>query len=54
MRPLPDEHSGTKACNHAHSRAYGRAGQPEAGLLVLAEALPLMATTEARWWDAEV
>src|SRR5262249_55776785 len=32
----------------------GQAGQPEAGLQVLAEARTLMATTEERWWEAEV
>jgi predicted ATPase len=36
------------------AEAYGQAGQPEAGLLVLAEALTLVATTEARWWEAEL
>ena len=36
------------------AEAYGQAGQPEAGLLVLAEAGTLLATTEARWWAAEV
>ena len=36
------------------AEAYGRAGQPQAGLQVLAEAVTLMATTEARWWEAEV
>jgi predicted ATPase len=34
--------------------AYGQAGQPEAGLPVLAEALTLVATIEARWWEAEL
>jgi predicted ATPase len=29
-------------------------GQPEAGLAVLAEALTVMVTTEARWWEAEL
>ena len=29
-------------------------GQPEAGLAVLAEALTVVATTEARWWEAEL
>jgi predicted ATPase len=29
------------------------AGQPQAGLQVLAEAMTLMATTEVRWWEAE-
>jgi predicted ATPase len=36
------------------AEAYGRAGQLEAGLQVLAEALTLLATTEMRWWEAEV
>ena len=36
------------------AEAYGQAGQPEAGLTVLAEALTLVATTEERWWEAEV
>ena len=36
------------------AEAYGQAGQPEAGLQVLAEALTLVATTEMRWWEAEV
>ena len=36
------------------AEAYGRAGQPEAGLQVLAEAVTLMVTTEMRWWEAEV
>ena len=36
------------------AEAYGRAGQPQAGLQVLAEAVTLMATTEMRWWEAEV
>ena len=31
------------------SEAYGRAGQPEAGLHALKEALTLVATTEERW-----
>ena len=38
----------------ALAEAYDRAGQPQAGLQVLAEAVTLMATTEARWWEAEV
>ena len=38
----------------ALAEAYGRAGQPQAGLQVLAEAVTLMATTEIRWWEAEV
>jgi len=36
------------------AEAYGKAGQPEAGLQVLAEAMMRMATTEERWWEAEV
>ena len=36
------------------AEAYGQAGQPEAGLQVLAEAVTLVATTEERWWEAEV
>jgi predicted ATPase len=36
------------------AEAYGRAGQPQAGLQVLAEAVTLMATTAMRWWEAEV
>jgi DNA-binding winged helix-turn-helix (wHTH) protein/predicted ATPase len=36
------------------AEAYGRAGQPKAGLQVLAEAVTLMATTEMRWSEAEM
>jgi adenylate cyclase len=36
------------------AEAYGQAGQPEAGLAVLAEALTLVAATEERWWEAEL
>jgi adenylate cyclase len=36
------------------AEAYGQVGQPEAGLTVLDEALTLVATTEARWWLAEL
>ena len=36
------------------AEVYGRAGQPQPGLQVLAEAVTLMATTEARWWEAEL
>jgi DNA-binding winged helix-turn-helix (wHTH) protein/predicted ATPase len=36
------------------AEGYGRVGQPEAGLAVLEEALTVMATTEARWWEAEL
>jgi predicted ATPase len=36
------------------AEAYGRAGQPQAGLEVLAEAMALITTREMRWWEAEV
>jgi len=36
------------------AEAYGQAGQPEAGLTALAEAVTLVAATEERWWEAEV
>ena len=36
------------------AEAYGQAGQPEAGLSVLAEALTLVEATEERWWEAEL
>lgn len=36
------------------AEAYGQAGQPEAGLQVLMEALTLVATTKERWWEAEL
>jgi predicted ATPase/DNA-binding winged helix-turn-helix (wHTH) protein len=36
------------------AEAYGQAGQPEPGLQVLMEALTLVATTEMRWWEAEL
>jgi predicted ATPase len=36
------------------AEAYGQAGQPEAGLTVLTEALSLVAKTEERWWEAEL
>ena len=36
------------------AEAYGRAGQAEAGLQVLAEAVTLMATTELWWSEAEM
>ena len=36
------------------TEAYGQAGQPEAGLTALAEAVTLVAATEERWWEAEV
>jgi predicted ATPase len=35
------------------AEVYGRAGQPQAGLQVLAEVVTLIATTEMRWWEAE-
>jgi predicted ATPase len=35
------------------AEGYGRAGQLEAGLTVLAEAMTLVSTTEARRWEAE-
>jgi len=36
------------------AEASGQAGQPEAGLTVLAEALTLVAATEERWWETEL
>ncbi len=36
------------------AEAYGRAGQPESGLQVLAEGVALLATTEAWWSEAEM
>jgi predicted ATPase len=36
------------------AEACRQAGQPEAGLQVLAEALTLVAETEERWWEAEL
>ena len=36
------------------AEAYGEAGQPEAGLKAIDEALTLVATTEACWWEAEL
>ena len=36
------------------AEAYGQAGQPEAGLTCLAEAVMRVAATEERWWEAEV
>jgi predicted ATPase len=36
------------------AEAYGQAGQPEAGLSALDEALTLVEATEERWWEAEV
>jgi predicted ATPase len=36
------------------AEVYSRVGEPQAGLQVLDEAVTLMATTEMRWWEAEV
>jgi predicted ATPase len=36
------------------AEASAQAGQPEAGLTVLDDALTLIAATEERWWEAEV
>jgi len=36
------------------AETHGLAGQPETELQVLAEALTGVATTEERWWEAEV
>jgi predicted ATPase len=36
------------------AEAYGLAGQPEAGLSALDEAVMLVEATEERWWEAEV
>jgi predicted ATPase len=36
------------------AEAYGQAGQPEAGLPCLVEAVTRVAATEERWWAAEV
>jgi predicted ATPase len=36
------------------AEAYGRAGQPEAGLQVLAEAVAVMTATEMWWSEAEM
>jgi predicted ATPase len=36
------------------AEGYGRAGQPEAGLQALMEALTLIVTTEERWWEAQL
>src|SRR5262247_3446303 len=36
------------------AEAYGQAGQPEAGLSCLAEAVTRVEATEERWWEAEV
>jgi predicted ATPase len=36
------------------AKGYGQVGQPAAGLRAMAEALMLVATTEVRWWEAEL
>jgi predicted ATPase len=36
------------------AESYAQVGQPEAGLSVLTEAKSVVATTEARWWEAEI
>jgi predicted ATPase len=36
------------------AEAYAEAGQPEAGLTVLDEAFTRVASTESRWWEAEL
>jgi predicted ATPase len=36
------------------AEAYGQAGQPEAGLTALAEAVTMVEATEERWWEAEL
>ena len=36
------------------AEAYGQAGQEQAGLTVLKEAMTLVHTTEERWWEAEL
>jgi predicted ATPase len=36
------------------AEACGQVGQPEAGLRAVTEALTLVATTEVRWWEAEL
>jgi predicted ATPase len=36
------------------AEVYDRAGQPEAGLQTVAEALTLIETSEERWWEAEL
>jgi adenylate cyclase len=36
------------------AEAYGEAGQPDAGLSGLDEALTLVEATEERWWEAEL
>jgi predicted ATPase len=51
--------SGGSRLGHPHhlgllAEAYGQAGQPEAGLTVLAEALMRVAETDECWWEAEL
>jgi predicted ATPase len=41
-------------CLSLLAEASGQAGQPEAGLTVLADAFTLVAATEERWWEAEL
>jgi adenylate cyclase len=36
------------------AEGYGQAGQPEAGVRAVAEALTLVAATGVRWWEAEL
>ena len=36
------------------AETYGRTGQAEAGMRVLAEALALVDTTEERWWEGDL
>jgi predicted ATPase len=36
------------------AEGYGQVGQPETGGRAVAEALTLVATTEVRWWEAEL
>lgn len=36
------------------AETYGRVGQPEGGLALVAEALELMKKTGERWWEAEL
>jgi adenylate cyclase len=56
---LAAHHNMGPKLSHPHylsllAEAYGQAGQPETGLLALAEALTLVTTTEERWWEAEL
>jgi adenylate cyclase len=59
-------HQGLEALQHTGQKLYrpyflallaeasGQAGQPEAGLTALAEAVTLVEATEERWWEAEL